>query len=385
MSYPSVLSERETLSRLSSQSIARFGDGELRCALGGGCTSQTPDPRLATELRRMLMAPQNCLIGIPNATAGPKIANWAKYATPQFTSLYGAPEYASAFITRPDSAPTIDTPDYWAGVEALWTGKDITLVVGDKKSLTSEMMTTAASIREGCRPRQHAYAHIHRHDEEVRTHSGTVNLCLDPTATALAYRLAQKGVHALDLGHLGMFKRHAGLYRYVLDDLVTPAYRKQLNTIHEGQRWGADGHKHVAAVRAFANMIEPATILDYGCGKGTLAPAMPERRIQMYDPGIPGREGSPKPVDMIVCTDVLEHVEPERLDSVLAHISVLASKAAYVVVATRPANLILPDGRNAHLVLRPFAWWAERFVEHGWTIAESADRKGKDAVFWLRK
>lgn len=385
MSYPSVLSERETLARLSTESIARFGDGELRCALDGGCTSQIADPRLAVELRRMLAAPKNCLIGIPNAKIGPKTENWARYVTERFTSLYRAPEYASAFITRPDSAPSIDTPDYWQAVQDLWNGKDITLVVGDKKSITTEMMTGAASIREVWGPRQHAYAQIDRLEEEVGTPSGTVILCLGATATALAYRLAQKGVHALDLGHSGMFARHAGAYRYPLDTLASAEYRAQLNGLHANQKWGADGHKHVAAVRAFANFVEPATILDYGCGRGTLAPAMPERRVQMYDPGIPGREGAPKPVDMIVCTDVLEHVEPDRLDNVLAHISVLAAKAAYVVIATRPANATLPDGRNAHLVLRPFAWWAERFIEHGWTISESADRKGKEAVFWLQK
>lgn len=385
MRYPRVLSEHETLARLPAESISRFGDGELRCAVDSGCTSQRADPALARELRAILAVPKNCLIGIPNAMVGPKVANWSRYAEDRYTRLYRAPEYVSAFITRPDSAPSIDTPHYWAAVEALWLGKDITLVVGDKKSITGEMLSGAASVREVWGPRQHAYAEIDRLEEEIGKPSGTVILCLGATATALAYRLAQKGVHALDLGHLGMFKRHAGAYRFVLDDLASSAYRSALNAMHAGRGWGNDGHKHAAAVRAFAEMVKPATILDYGCGGGTLAAAIPEYRIQMYDPGVPGREGTPKPVDMTVCTDVLEHVEPDRVESVLAHISCVTGKAAYVVIATRPANAVLPDGRNAHLVIQDAAWWIERFAAHGWTVAEHADRKGREVALWLTK
>jgi hypothetical protein len=385
MAYPRVLSEQATLALLPHQSIARFGDGELRLALNGGCTSQRAHPKLAGELRDMLARPKGCLVGIPNAMVGPKVENWSRYAVDRFTALYKADEYASSFITRPDSAPSIDTLEYWADVEALWTDKDVTLVVGDRKSFTPEMMVTAASIREVWGPRQHAYDEIDRIEEEIGTPSGPVILCLGATATALAYRLARKGVHALDLGHLGMFMRHAGAYRFERDDLSSPAYRAQLNAMHAGRVWGNDGHKHASAVRAFADMIEPATILDYGCGGGTLAAAVPERRIQMYDPGVPGREGTPKPVDMIVCTDVLEHVEPDRLESVLAHITRLAGKAAYVVIATRPANAVLPDGRNAHLIVEKAAWWIDRFASHGWAIAEHADHKGRELVLWLTK
>ncbi len=385
MRYPRVLDEFATLARLPTQSIARYGDGELRVAIGGACSSQCPDLRLAKEMRVMLADPKGCLIGIPNVTRGPKSENWARYAEPAYTSLYGAEEYGSSFITRPDSAPAIDTPEYWADVEALWAGKHVTLVVGDRKSFRAEMMASAASVREVWGPSQNAYSEIGRIEEEIGTPAGPVILCLGCTATALAFRLDAKGVHALDLGHMGLFQRHAGAYRYVLDDLASKEYRATLNEMHASRTWGADGHKHASAVRAFADFIEPATILDYGCGRGTLAPAIPERRIQMYDPGIPGKEGTPKPVDMIVCTDVLEHVEPDRLESVLAHIARVASKAAYVVIATKPANAVLPDGRNAHLIVENAQWWCDKFSAHGWNVAEHSDRKGKELALWLMK
>jgi hypothetical protein len=48
---------------LSGRSIARYGDGELRVALGRKCVSQEADPKLAGELRAILADEQNGLTG----------------------------------------------------------------------------------------------------------------------------------------------------------------------------------------------------------------------------------------------------------------------------------------------------------------------------------
>jgi hypothetical protein len=60
---------------------------------------------------------------------------------------------------------------------------------------------------------------------------------------------------------------------------------------------------------------------------------------------------------MVVCTDVLEHIEPEHLDAVLRHVCSLAKKAVFLQIATRPAKKCLPDGRNAHLTVQSAEWW----------------------------
>jgi hypothetical protein len=104
-------------------------------------------------------------------------------------------------------------------------------------------------------------------------------------------------------------------------------------------------------------------VLDYGCGRGSLAEALKPHRCQQYDPGIPGRDVLPKPSDVVVCTDVLEHVEPDKLESVLDHLARLTARAAYIVIATRPANAVLPDGRNAHLIVETPEWWLERLEQ----------------------
>jgi hypothetical protein len=367
--YPRVLSEDETIDRaLAGASLARFGDGELRLAVGGNCISQRANsPALTAELKAMLLkAPQNCLVCIPNAiSATPKAASWARYAESKFTALYGDQEFGSSFVTRPDSAPWIDRPDYWEKIEALWKGRDVVLVKGTERSLTEERCASARSICIVDAPRKDAYADIDRIEAEIveaecDVGHGPVLMCLGVTATVLAARLALKGVHAIDLGHIGMFRKHAGAYRWQGKDLVSPNYQATLLEMHRRQRWGADGAKHADAVRALADRVKAETILDYGCGRGELEKALAPQRVSGYDPGIPGREGMPKPCDLVVCTDVLEHVEQDRLDNVLEHLKNLAGKALYCVIALRPANAVLPDGRNAHILLRSAEYWAEK-------------------------
>ena len=40
------------------------------------------------------------------------------------------------------------------------------------------------------------------------------------------------------------------------------------------------------------------------------------------------------------------------------------SDNAIIIVDTRPASTLLPDGRNAHVTLRPVQWWMERLAGH---------------------
>lgn len=398
MKYPQIIDEETTLTlMLMGNSIARFGDGEWRCAIGGGCTSQRPDPKLARELQACLKySGDRYMVGLPNPfdnRGAPREESWIKYTQPEFTNLLRKGPYHSSFITRPDNAPWIDTPDYWAKVRRLWDKVDVTLVVGaakdgngaEKKSITTEMIgDSAKSVRVVIGPRQHAYSEIDRIEKEIGNDPGRVLLCLGTTATVLAYRLAKRGIHALDVGHIGMFLRHAGAYRYGADDVATPAYREQLTRLHNERSWGADGAKHAEAVRAIVTAIEPQTILDYGCSENKLAEALKPIRVSGYDPGIPERAKMPKPCDLVICTDVLEHVEPDKIDNVLDHIYRLTGKAAYFVISTRSANAVLPDGRNAHLLVEPAAWWLEKLEKQSWLI-QRHESTGKELRVWLSK
>jgi 2-polyprenyl-3-methyl-5-hydroxy-6-metoxy-1,4-benzoquinol methylase len=68
-------------------------------------------------------------------------------------------------------------------------------------------------------------------------------------------------------------------------------------------------------------------------------------------------DAAPEPHDIVACTDVLEHIEPDCLDDVLKDIRRCTKKVAFLLIATRPAIKVLADGRNAHLIQQPYTWW----------------------------
>jgi len=125
--------------------------------------------------------------------------------------------------------------------------------------------------------------------------------------------------------------------------------------------------------------MDAKSILDYGCGECTLRPAIKKLGfkgfIGEYDPARFGKEAPPKPADLVVCTDVMEHVEPELIDNVLRHVRGLTGKGCFMVVATRPANKILPNGENAHLSIQPADWWLARIAQSGFKIIRSEEKR----------
>ena len=214
MTYPDVMSEDETLDALlAGASIARFGDGEFSAARGANACGQKRDPELARRLLEILQDSGDCLVGIPNINAPtPKRAFWGKYPEKLAPLLKPGRRYASSFISRPDSAPWIDRPDYWARVLRLWAGRDVVLVRGTEKSLTAERLVGARSVREVIGPGENAWSEYGRLMQEVGAPELVV-LCLGVTATVMAVDLCARGVQALDLGHLGMFLKRRMLQK----------------------------------------------------------------------------------------------------------------------------------------------------------------------------
>lgn len=154
-------------------------------------------------------------------------------------------------------------------------------------------------------------------------------------------------------------------------DLISDAYLEEQRILHAAPRgYGQRGDKWAKTVTALANKHRVATILDYGCGQGALADALAgTREVAEYDPAIDGKDVPPTtPFDLVVCTDVLEHVEEDRIDAVLDHLASLTLRYIVVVVSLVPTAKTLSDGRQAHILLRCKAWWQRRFVAHGFAL-----------------
>lgn len=116
------------------------------------------------------------------------------------------------------------------------------------------------------------------------------------------------------------------------------------------------GARHCDFIKNVAEKLATRSILDYGCGKATLQKGLPYP-IQNYDPGMLEYNRPPTPADIVVCTDVLEHVEPDCLPAVLDDLHALTRQLLFVNIACRPAVKFLPDGRNAHLIQENSNWW----------------------------
>ncbi len=124
-------------------------------------------------------------------------------------------------------------------------------------------------------------------------------------------------------------------------------------------------------------------VLDYGCGKGNLGEKLKKLGIEVmnYDPAIPEFSKDPTPADLVVCTDVMEHVEPEFVDEVLDHIKSLSRKAAYFVIAFTESKKFLPDGRNSHICIEPPEWWEEKLLKRFKVVEKSEMERG--AMRWV--
>lgn len=173
--------------------------------------------------------------------------------------------------------------------------------------------------------------------------------------------------------------------------LISPGYAALLRDLHAAPRgFGASGAKWADTVLAYATESGCLSILDYGCGQGKLAEVLREygwSDVREYDAGIPEKDALPEPADFVVCTDVLEHVEPECLDNVLAHIRSVTLRAAFFCISTQPAHKLLADGRNAHLIVAEPSWWADRVYKAGWRILMTSTRWNNEGIadisLWL--
>jgi len=160
---------------------------------------------------------------------------------------------------------------------------------------------------------------------------------------------------------------------------ISEAYREQNRQLHDNPNYGISGAKWAGLVNDIYNSHSCNSVLDYGCGKETLGKALPHLMVKGYDPCIPGLATAPASADLVVCGDVMEHVEEGCVDEVLDHLQVLANKAVLLVISTQKAAKTLPDGRNAHITIRPGDWWLEKIMQR-WTVTLYQAKGNKEIV-----
>lgn len=142
---------------------------------------------------------------------------------------------------------------------------------------------------------------------------------------------------------------------------------------------------YVGQIAELVAKTKATRLLDYGSGKGYQYLKLRVHEAwgilpHCYDVGV--RQLSEKPegfFDGVICTDVMEHIEEQDVDAVLADIFASISvrpgakkSFAFFVICCRPAKKkVLPDGRNVHLTVKPPAFWQaklDKFARSGLII-----------------
>lgn len=149
------------------------------------------------------------------------------------------------------------------------------------------------------------------------------------------------------------------------EGLISGDYLALQRALHENPNYGVASLHYAPLVARVLETTEAGELLDYGAGKGRLAEALRPRlarplAVRHYEPAVPEWSAPPAPCRFVACIDVLEHVEPDRLDNVLDDLRRVTAGIGVFTVHTQPALKTLADGRNAHLIQQPVEWWLPR-------------------------
>lgn len=165
--------------------------------------------------------------------------------------------------------------------------------------------------------------------------------------------------------------------------MVTTRNLDQYAAIHSQKKYGTGSAKARRWIEPWVIVRRPASILDYGAGQSRMVEMLRAKMLGVrhrFDPAIPEINHVPHTrYDLVTCTDVLEHLDQEEIPQVLKHIRSLTTHAI-IAADTRPANVTLPNGENAHATVQPPEWWAAQ-ISAVFGEAELIHVTGTSAIF----
>ena len=127
------------------------------------------------------------------------------------------------------------------------------------------------------------------------------------------------------------------------------------------------------------------TLLDYGCGKAipyskkeckSIGLKKPVQELcnldsfALYDPAYPKyNKLTKKKYDIVVCTDVMEHIAEQDIDWVLKDILSHSKKTVFLNISCQPALKYFKKGKfkgqNVHVSVFNGTWWSDK-VKNIW-------------------
>ncbi|MEA9602761.1 GT-D fold domain-containing glycosyltransferase [Polynucleobacter sp. MG-28-Ekke-A2] len=200
-------------------SFCRFGDGEFMLMLGSSIPFQIYDENLAIRLKDIFKSSvNNIFIGAPHFYFydGPPLRNTQKYFLRTWVAKNRSLicNMANKDYQYYDTASTqlyalyddYNFPTYFSKVKQLWAGRDLIVICGQSifNGIENNIFDSADSINYVYAPSKNAFASYDTLLSEILSFDkkSLIIIILGPTATVLAFDLANRGYQALDFGHI---------------------------------------------------------------------------------------------------------------------------------------------------------------------------------------
>lgn len=166
---------------------------------------------------------------------------------------------------------------------------------------------------------------------------------------------------------------------------ITEDYRKLQMGLHKNPNYGVASLQFAPLIADIIKQAKIGSVSDYGAGKKNLLVGLKNLNMspeyKPYYPAFP-EYGPPQSADLVCCIDVLEHIEPDLIDSVLIELAGITNNIGFFSIHMGPAGKVLADGRNAHLIQRPTSWWLPKLCKH-FDILSLQSHKIMGNGFWV--
>ena len=164
--------------------------------------------------------------------------------------------------------------------------------------------------------------------------------------------------------------------------------------------WTHSEYRHVSpgeiVAQTFLDIVHPkhnAVVIDYGCGTGRGSKAIKDIRhdlnVQQIDFAENCRDKDCKSFPFLVCdmteniiltghygycTDVMEHIQPELVETVIRNIMDSCDSCFFQISTVHDicGELI---GQDLHLTVEPYSWWKALFSKMGYIVNWSEEEE----------
>jgi len=176
-----------------------------------------------------------------------------------------------------------------------------------------------------------------------------------------------------------------------MSEELIECYRK-IHTSDPRRYAGLSTLNYSNLIGGICRRFKTRSLLDYGSGSGVQYMLNNLHRlwgmdVTCYDPAVSVFRKKPeRTFDMVICCDVLEHLEPDEVHGAILEIDSYADKAVFASISLLPSKHVLPGGRNAHTCIKPREWWTKMVIDRksrswhlawktGWSIEYNGEIK----------